>query len=318
MAAPRGRRIDLHALPRFEDGWSFLYTERSRVDRDENGIVLVDEDGRVPVPAAAISVLMCGPGTSLSHAAVSLLADHGCSVVWVGENGVRYYAGGTGETRKSANLLHQASVWANPESRLEVVQRMYRLRFEPAPPANLTLQQLRGLEGVRVRDAYARASRETGVPWSGRSYKQQDWGSADPVNRALSAANACLYGLCHAAIVSTGFSPALGFIHTGSALSFVYDIADLYKIAITVPVAFQVVQEGVGDLERRTRQRCREAFFARRVLSRMVPDIQTVLGLRSEKVDLLVHGTGQDDVVGLWDPGGEVPGGVNYGDGEPR
>ncbi len=315
MAAPQKRRVDLHSLPRFEDGWTFLYTEHARVDREDNGIVLFDEQGKVPVPVAAISVLLCGPGASITHGAVSLLADHGCSIVWVGENGVRFYASGSGETRRSANLLHQAAQWANPDLHLEVVRKMYRRRFRPPPPEDMTLQQLRGLEGVRVRDAYAHASDESGVLWTGRTYKQQDWKAADPVNRALSCANSALYGLVHAAIVSTGFSPAIGFIHTGSGLSFVYDIADLYKLQVCVPIAFRIAKDGREDVERRTRQACRDAFFEHRLLARMVPEIQTVLGLKAEKAELLVHASGQDDVVGIWDPAGALPGGTNYGDG---
>ncbi len=312
MAAPQRRRIDLHSLPRFSDGWTFVYTEHSRVDREDNGIVLVDLHGRVPVPAAAISTLLCGPGTTVTHGAMTLLADHGCSVCWVGENSVRFYASGSGETRRSANLLHQASVWADPEARMRVIERMYRKRFNPPLSAGLTLQQLRGMEGVRVREGYASASRASGVTWQGRNYKAQDWNAADPVNRALSCANSCLYGLCHAAIVSIGLSPALGFIHTGNALSFVFDVADLYKMDVTVPLAFAAAKEGTDGIERRTRQLCRDAFFAHGLLNRLVPDIQQVLGLKSDTAETLVHAAGQDEIAALWDPAGNLPGGANY------
>jgi CRISPR-associated protein Cas1 len=190
---------------------------------------------------------------------------------------------------------------------------MYARRFpEPLPPG-LTLRQIRGREGVRVRDAYARASRATGVPWHGRSYSRGNWRAADPVNRALSCANSCLYGLCHAAIVAAGYSPALGFVHTGKMLSFVYDVADLYKADLTVPTAFETVAVGTHDLEGRVRRGCRDAFHAGRLLPRIVEDIQHVLD---------VAPTGELDVGfdadaalpgGLWDPeGGESVGGVNW------
>lgn len=307
-------RIDLHTLPRVEDGWTFLYAEHVRIDRDQNAIMLRDQHSRTPVPVAALSVLMCGPGTSVTHAAMTVMADNGCSVLWVGEGGVRLYASGSGETRRSANLLHQAQVWADEKKRMEVVYRMYRMRFPRGVPDHLSLQQLRGMEGVRVREAYANASKLTCVPWTGRSYKQDDWRNADPVNRALSTANACLYGLCHSAIVATGFSPGLGFIHTGKVLSFVYDIADLYKVDVTIPLAFAVAQEGPRDLERRTRLLCRDVFFRRRLITRVVPDIQRALGMTPDKADLLVHGHGQGETGGLWDPGGVLSGGKNYGD----
>jgi len=121
---------------------------------------------------------------------------------------------------------------------------MYAMRFPDPLDPGLTLQQIRGKEGMRVRAAYARASEETGVPWHGRAYQQGAWAAADPVNRALSAANSCLYGICHAAIESAGFSPAIGFVHTGRMLSFVYDVADLS----TVWVEAQVYEDEIGFL----------------------------------------------------------------------
>ncbi len=196
---------------------------------------------------------------------------------------------------------------------MQVVLRMYEMRFEYPLSPDLSLEQVRGMEGVRVREAYAQASRETGIPWSGRAYKRGDWSAADPVNRALSTANACLYGLCHAAIVSTGFSPALGFLHTGKALSFVYDIADLYKVEITVPIAFKAVATGTASLESKVRRFCRAAFHKEKLLQRIVPDIQRVLGLRPDATLMVVHAQ-EDDAPGeLWDPEkGSVAGGQNF------
>jgi CRISPR-associated protein Cas1 len=310
-------RSDLQALPRFEHGWTFLYTERVRVERDAHAIMLLDRTGRTPVPAAALSVLLLGPGTAITHAAVIALADSGCSIVWCGEGGTRFYAAGTGETRRARNLMDQATAWADPSRRLEVVMRLYRMRFAETPSPTLTLQQLRGMEGVRVREAYARASRETGVPWSGRSYRREQWTSADPVNRALSAANACLYGICHAALLSTGYSPGLGFIHVGKLLSFVYDVADLYKCDVTIPAAFRAVQEGLDTLEPRVRRACRDHFFAERLIERIVPDVQRTLGQTPEDVRLVdyVPPEGDEAPGALWEPtGGTTPGGRNYAD----
>lgn len=306
---------DLHVLPKLSDGWSHLYVEHCRIDQDAKAIAIHDERGRVPVPCANLALLMLGPGVSITHAAVSVLADHGCLVAWCGEAGVRFYALGMGETRSAANLLHQARVWADEDLHMQVVRRLYQMRFaEPFDP-ELTLQQIRGMEGVRVRDAYAQASRETGVPWSGRSYRRGNWGDTDPVNRALSAANACLYGVCHAGIVSAGFSPALGFIHTGKMLSFVYDIADLYKVSITIPIAFRTVAEGVGELERKVRQAARDQFVSSRLLSRIVPDIQYALLLtKKEPLETSALYNGDAAAPGpLWDPeSSEVEGGRVY------
>jgi CRISPR-associated protein Cas1 len=269
---------DLHILPRTRDSWSYLYVEHCKVDQDAKAITLHDAEGKVQVPCASLSLLMLGPGTSVTHAAVRVLAESGCSVLWSGEEGVRCYAQGLGETRGAQNLYRQARLWADPPSRLAVVRRMYQRRFPDLLDPALTLQQIRGKEGIRVRESYARASRETGVVWQGRSYKRSAWGEADPVNRALSAANSCLYGVCHAAIVSAGYSPALGFIHTGKMLSFVYDVADLYKADVSVPAAFRATAEGDTDLESRVRRGLRDHFREQRLLARIVGDIDGVLG----------------------------------------
>jgi CRISPR-associated protein Cas1 len=303
---------DLHVLPKFRDGWSYLYVEHCRVDQEARAIAIHDEAGRVPVPCANLALLMLGPGVSITHAAVSVLADHGCLVAWCGEGGVRFYAVGMGETRSASNLLHQARMWADEELRMGVVRRLYQMRFSENLGPELTLQQIRGMEGLRVRHAYASASRATGVPWSGRSYRRDKWDSADPVNRALSAANSCLYGVCQAAIVSAGFSPALGFIHTGKMLSFVYDVADLYKTDLTIPVAFRAVAEEDGNLERAVRHTCRDAFVSARLLARIIPDIQTALGL-SENASSVDADQFDDELAApgpLWDAEqGEVSGG---------
>lgn len=308
------RTADLQLLPRFTDGLTFLYVERVRIEQDSQAITLVDVRGRVPVPVAALATLMLGPGTTITHAAMVACADNGCSVLFCGEGAVRLYAAGLGETRSAENLLAQARVWANAEEHLRVVARMYRMRFDDAVPENWSLEQLRGREGVRVRETYARIASTTGVKWSGRTYKQNDWASADPVNRALSTANACLYGLCHAAIVSTGFSPALGFIHTGKNLAFVYDIADLYKCDVTIPLAFAAASEGpLAGLESRVRHRCRDEFKRSKLLERIIPDMQRSLGLRPEMVHL-IDASDVDSVGDLWGPDGPAPGGQNHAD----
>ena len=260
---------------------------------------------------------MLGPGTSITHAAIRALADNGCMVAWCGEEGVRFYAVGMGETRSSRGLLWQAWLCTNAERRLAVVRRMYELRFAQPLDPSLTLQQIRGMEGIRVRETYAKAGRETGVKWEGRTYQRDNWRNADAVNRALSCANSCLYGVCHAAIVSAGYSPAFGFIHTGKMLSFVYDIADLYKTATTIPVAFRAAAAGEIDLERRVRYACRDAFQEQRVLQRIVPDITQTLDVESDLGEIADFDFDSDEALpgGLWDGDkGVVPGGVNHAD----
>lgn len=309
-ASHRQGSINLQELPKFRDGLSYLYLEHGRLEQQDQAVAFYTQEGVISIPAAALGVLLLGPGTSVTHAAIRQLANNGCSVFWVGEEMVRFYASGMGETRSSAHLMRQVQAWADPQAHLEVVKRMYRMRFPEGLPPDLTLEQIRGREGVRVRDTYARWSRETGVPWKGRNYNRGNWAEADPINRALSAGAACLYGLCHAAIVSAGYSPALGFIHTGKQLSFVYDIADLYKAETLIPTAFQVVAESEHGVERRVRYALRDQLKRVNFLERVVDDLHRLFdGLEIPDpyaADPAAPGE-------LWDPGGNLQGGVMYG-----
>ncbi|MCS6883969.1 MAG: type I-E CRISPR-associated endonuclease Cas1e [Acidobacteriota bacterium] len=305
---------DLHILPKVRDSLSYLYIEHKKVDRDSKAIALHDKEGKTTVPCSSLNLLMLGPGTSITHAAVLTLAENGCLISWVGEASVRFYAQGLGETRSSHRLLHQARMVSYPELRMQVVRRMYEMRFpEPLEP-NLSLRQIRGKEGIRVREAYFKYSQLYGVKWKGRSFSTHDWNKSDPINRALSAANSCLYGICHAAIVAAGFSPALGFIHTGKMLSFVYDIADLYKVDVTVPIAFQTAAEGTQDVETRVRHACRDKFYQTKLLQRIIPDIEKALGLDTNPVTAQEAEFNQNPAAAsnLWDPEGEVKGGTNF------
>jgi len=277
------KKTSLHELPRFDDKLTYLYVEHAIVEQKDTAIAVCRADGTTTaVPAAAMAVLLLGPGTTLTHAAVRTLADSNCQVLWIGEHGVRFYAHGLGGARSSRNLLRQAQLVSDELTRLQVVVRMYCMRFDDTPGSGITLQQLRGKEGIRVREAYAKAAREHGVEWSGRQYSRGLWTATDPINRSLSAANACLYGLCHAAILSAGYSPALGFIHTGKQLSFVYDIADLYKADMVIPIAFREAAVGSDSLETRVRRACRDLFRAEKLMERILPDIANVLDIASD------------------------------------
>jgi CRISPR-associated protein Cas1 len=308
---------DLHLLPKFRDGWSHLYVEHCRVDRDQKSVAIQDAEGTVQVPCANLALLMLGPGVTITHAAVLTLADSGCLVAWCGEGAVRFYAAGLGESRSSAGLLQQIAAYADLNRRMAVVRRMYERRFTETLDPALTLQQVRGKEGIRVRETYQRLSRETGVAWQGRSYDRAHWATADPINRALSAANSCLYGVCHAAILSCGYSPAIGFVHTGKMLSFVYDVADLYKTETSIPAAFRAVAEGESELERRVRHRMRDHFFDSNLLERIVPDIQRLFG-EAPETEAERHAMDPAVPGELWDgASGTVGGGRNHGEEDP-
>ncbi len=273
---------DLHLLPKLRDSLSYLYIEHAVLEKRDGALLVLQETGKTAVPVANLCLLMLGPGTSLTHAAVKLLAENGCSVLWTGEDMQHFYAQGLGETRRAYHLLCQAELASDPQKRLQVVIRMYEMRFEHPLDPDLTLEQIRGMEGVRVRTAYSNASRKYRVAWHGRIYDRTDWNNADPINRALSAANAVLNGICHAAIVSGGYSPALGFLHTGKQLSFVYDVADLYKARLTIPIAFETISEGVEEVEKIARMACRERFREEKLLQQILPDIDSLLQVTPE------------------------------------
>lgn len=298
-------------LPKLEDSISYVYVEHAVVERSDAAIVAIQEDGKTPIPIAAITCLLLGPGTKITHAAIRAICDNGCMAIWCGERAARFYASGIGETRSAKNLLLQARACMDREEHLNVVRRMYQIRFPHTKTDGLTIQQLRGMEGIRVRKAYELASRSSGVKWTKRAYKSNCWEGADEINRALSEANAMLYGICHAAIVSLGYSPGLGFIHTGKQLSFVYDVADLYKIETTIPAAFYAVKslsKYSGDLSKAVRIQCRSYFSRARILSNIAKDLSWILGGPDE-----MNNDDQPIAGDLWDDGeSNVGGGINY------
>ncbi len=283
MELPGMIRPELQELPQIGDRMSFLYFERCKINREDSAITVTDEEGIVHVPAAAITVLLFGPGCSVTHRAMELIGDAGVTVVWVGEQGVRYYASGRSLTHSSGLLIRQAEMVSNQRLHLIVVRKMYQLRFPEEDVSGLTLQQLRGREGSRIRKVYQESAKKWGVKWNGREYRPEDFASGDPVNQTLSAGHACLYGLAHAVIAALGCSPGLGFVHVGHANSFVYDIADLYKAETTIPIAFEIASEYVekaddlDELPSVVRRRVRDELVSQHILERMVADIRYLL-----------------------------------------
>lgn len=300
-------RPELQALPQVKDRMTFLYLEHCTLGRQDGAITVTDEKGVVHIPAAAISVLLLGPGTRVTHRAMELMGDTGVGAVWVGEHGVRYYAHGRPLTTRAGLLLRQAELVTNTRKHLAVVRKMYQLRFPGEDVSRLTMQQLRGREGSRVRGVYRKASKETGVPWNGRLYRADDFAVGDKVNQALSAGHACLYGLAHAVIVALGCAPGLGFVHVGHEGSFVYDIADLYKAEVTIPIAFQAAAEDPEDLPAVVRRRVRDAMVEHHILERMVHDIRWLLQDENAPEEAA------EEAVYLWDDRlGTVANGVSY------
>lgn len=293
---------NLRTLPKIRDSIGFLYFDRCRIEQEAKAIAVFKQKDKYVIPCASLSTLLLGPGTRITHAAIKTLADNACEVQWVGEDSFRFYSTGRNSAQSVQRLHHQAQTWADPQQRLAVVRRMYEFRFpEPLAPG-LTLQQIRGLEGVRVRTAYGRMSKATGVPWTGRNYKTDDWYNADPINRALSSANSYLYAVCQAALAAVGYAPALGFIHTGKPLSFIYDVADLYKADTTIPAAFEAIAQAETGVT--VRQKCREKFTQHRLMQRIIPDLDKLLGYNDTEATAPTVSYLWDDEIG-WVEGGQ-------------
>lgn len=298
-------RPDLQALPQIRDRMTFLYLEHCTLNRQDGAITVTEERGCVHVPAVSISALLLGPGTRITHRGMELIGDSGVTVVWVGENGVRYYASGRPLTHRSGLLMRQAALVSNMRSHLSVARKMYQMRFPEDDVSGLTMQQLRGREGARVRRIYRQASEKWNIPWNGRQYDPEDYAAGDPVNQALSAGHACLYGLAHAVIAALGCSPGLGFVHVGHECSFVYDVADLYKAETTIPIAFEIAAQNAPDIGAAVRRRMRDEMMRLHLLERMTKDIQFLLN--EEETPL------EADVVRLWDESGTVKNATSYG-----
>jgi len=255
-----------------------MFVEKGHLDVLDGAFVLVDKTGvRTHIPIGGVACLMLEPGTRVSHAAATLASRVGCLLVWVGEAGVRLYSAGQPGGVSADRLLYQAKLALDDNARLKVVRKMYAIRFKEEPPAKRSVDQLRGIEGVRVRKMYELLARQYGVPWKRRNYDHTRWESGDIPNRCLSSATACLYGITEAAILAAGYAPAVGFIHTGKPQSFVYDMADIFKFDTVVPVAFRIAAKKPYDPERQVRIACRDAFRQTKLLKRIIPAIEEVL-----------------------------------------
>ena len=257
---------------------SMIFIERGEIDVLDGAFVVIDKNGvRTHIPVGSLACIMLEPGTRVSHRAAALAARVGTLLVWVGEAGVRLYASGQPGGARSDRLLYQAKLALDEKLRLKVVRKMYELRFGEKPPERRSVDQLRGIEGARVRKTYQLLAKQYGVPWKGRRYDPKEWDKSDLPNLCISAATACLYGITEAAILAAGYAPAVGFIHTGKPQSFVYDIADIVKFDGVIPIAFRIAAKRPAQPEREVRLACRDHFRQTKLLGKLIPMIEEVL-----------------------------------------
>lgn len=265
-----------------------LFVEYGQIDVKDGAFVVIDKTGvRTHIPVGSVACLMLEPGTRISHAATKLAAQVGTLIVWVGEAGVRLYASGQPGGARADRLLYQARLALDDSLRLKVVRKMYAMRFGEEPPQRRSVEQLRGIEGARVRKTYQLLAKRHGLQWHGRRYDPKDWKKGDVINQCISAATSCLYGITEAAVLAAGYAPAVGFIHTGKPLSFVYDIADIYKFDTVVPIAFKIAAKSPSKPDKKVRLACRDIFRQTNLLKKIIPDIEDILsagGIEPPKV----------------------------------
>ena len=261
-----------------KDRVSMIFIQYGQIDVLDGAFVVIDQTGvRTHIPVGSVACLMLETGTRISHKAVHLASTSGTLLVWVGDAGVRLYSAGQPGGARADRLLYQAKLALDNDLRLKVVRKMYEMRFKEKAPERRSVEQLRGIEGARVRETYKLLARQFGVEWHRRNYDVADWDAGDLPNRCLSAATACLYGITEAAVLAAGYAPAIGFIHTGKPLSFVYDIADIVKFDTVVPVAFAVAAKRPKEPDREVRLACRDMFRKTKLLEDIIPMIEEVL-----------------------------------------
>ena len=298
-------RPSLQELPRIKDRQTFIYLEKCKISQQDSALKAEDKEGWILIPSHAFLVLILGPGTSITHRAVELLSNSGTAIIWTGESGLKYYGYGKPLSKNATLLIKQAKIVSTPKLHMEAAKKLYQLRFSDEDSAVPTLAQLRGKEGSRMRKEYARWAEEWNVPWNGRHYDHNDFSQADPVNRALSIANTCLYGLVFSVISGLGLSPSLGIIHIELESSFVYDIADLYKAEITIPLCFELAAKCPNKIEQEVRKELRKRIYESSLVPRMVEDILYVLDIKEKELE--------NETLMLWDSYRDnVQAGVQY------
>ena len=265
----------LQALTPAKDRWTPIYLEHGRLEVDDSSIKWIGADRMVyRLPAATISAIMLGPGTTVTHAAMKACADSNTPVCWIGEDGMRFYAIGITPNHDNAMPRKHAAIWADKKKSAEVARRMFVRRFPGVAVEQYSIKELRGMEGLRVRAKYAELGQQYGVTWKGRDYDKSNWNLADNINRALSAANASLYAVCAAVVCSLGYVPSLGFVHDAGTLPFIYDVADLYKEITSFPAAFQAIRQSPNDKGELVRTLLKERIEQERLLQRMPKDLE--------------------------------------------
>ena len=280
-------KVTRESLPQVKDKYPFIYLERGRLEIDDSSVKWIDSEANVVrLPIATLNCLLLGPGTSITHEAVKTIAQSNCSVCWVGEDGLLFYANGQTPTADTRNMRKQMKLSADSKKSVEVARRMFAKRFPGEDLKGKSLKEMMGMEGYRVRTLYEKKGQEYGVGWKGRKFTPGKFELGDITNQILTASNAALYGILSSALHSMGYSPHIGFIHSGSPLPFVYDLADLYKEHLCIDLAFSLTLEMAGKYNKhKVSAAFRKRVIEMDLLGKIGKDIESILGVKNARSD---------------------------------
>ena len=275
-------KITRKLLPQVKDKYPFIYLERGRLEVDDSSVKWIDSDKNVvKLPISTINAVLLGPGTSVTHEAVKVMASANSTICWVGEDSLFFYAVGKSPTADSCNTRKQMKLSADSKKSLEVARRMFARRFPSDELEGKSLNEMMGMEGYRVRQMYEEKAKEYNVGWKGRCYTPGKFEMGDITNKILTTVNASLYSILTAAIYSMGYSPHIGFIHSGSPLPFVYDLADLYKEYLCVDLSFCLTLEMAGKFNKaRLFSEFKDRVIEINLLGNIGGDIQNLLEMK--------------------------------------
>lgn len=301
--------VNKKILPRAKENISFLYLEYSKIEREDYAIVAVQSEHRVLIPIATINILLLGPGTSITHGAINVISSSGCNIVWCGDHMTRFYSFDAAEIRNSKNILKQIDFYSDEAKRLYIIRKMYSHRFDGIKVDSLSLSELRGIEGIKVKETYKFYAKIHKVKWVCRNYKVSALNEQDKINQILTILNQMLYAICHGIVLSLGFSPSIGFIHSGNMESFVFDIADLYKETIIIPLAFKIYSSVTSDnINYICRMRFREIIVEKKLMSQITKDLLSLFATDEKDITYSINE--------IWNISDLLPGGINYGEDE--
>lgn len=274
-------KVSRELIPQVKDKYPFVYLEHGRLEIDDSSVKWIESTGHViSIPCTTVNTILLGPGTSVTHAAIKSMSESNCTVCWIGSDSLLYYATGETPTANTYNLKKQISLYSNSKKKLETARTLFSFRFPDLELKEKSLSEMMGMEGYRVKELYKKVAEKYEIPWDGRNYIPGKINLSDTTNKILTCCNVALYGILLSVVHALGFSPRIGFIHSGCPLPFVYDIADLYKPEVSIDLAFKLTKEMGGEyIKDVVADAFRERICNNNILERSVKDIGKIMGV---------------------------------------